>query len=232
MKIYTYDNKVMTLGGKWMEQPAQPGPGPGPTLPYHTLRLKFTEGVTPSFYGGSASQVSISPNIWDWYYVGTNWYVMLNTQEELLEVMGAGDTSDVTSFYATFQNCSKLSSVCMMDTSGSTNFRDMFKQCSSLTSLPQFDTSNGTKFYNMCYGCSILNSVPQFDLSSATDTRFMFEGCYNVESGALDLYQSVSSQAVPPSNHWNMFKNCGSNTVTGAAELAQIPVGWGGTMAE
>ena len=52
MKIYTYDNKVMTVGGKWMEQPAQPGPGPGPTLPPYTIRLKYDEGWEPSFSKG------------------------------------------------------------------------------------------------------------------------------------------------------------------------------------
>jgi hypothetical protein len=56
--------------------------------------------------------------------------------------------------------------------------------------------------------------------------EYMFAGCSNVQSGALALYQQASSQATPPSTHIATFRGCGSNTVTGAAELAQIPSNW------
>jgi len=56
-----------------------------------------------------------------------------------------------------------------------------------------------------------------------------FIDCYNVASGALALYTQASSQINPPSNHQNTFKDCGSNTQTGAEELAGIPSSWGGT---
>jgi len=55
---------------------------------------------------------------------------------------------------------------------------------------------------------------------------YMFSGCYKVESGALALYQQASSQATPPSTHNSAFYKCGRDTVTGAAELAQIPSDW------
>jgi hypothetical protein len=54
----------------------------------------------------------------------------------------------------------------------------------------------------------------------------MFWDCYNVESGALALYQQASSQARPPAYHYYTFYKCGINTTTGAAELAQIPSDW------
>jgi len=54
----------------------------------------------------------------------------------------------------------------------------------------------------------------------------MFVRCYAVESGALALYQQASTQTNPPSSHSNTFRDCGSNTTTGAAELAQIPSDW------
>jgi len=53
-----------------------------------------------------------------------------------------------------------------------------------------------------------------------------FYGCVNVESGALALYQQASTQTNPPTNNYQTFTNCGSNTVTGVAELAQIPSSW------
>jgi hypothetical protein len=59
--------------------------------------------------------------------------------------------------------------------------------------------------------------------------RRMFNDCLNVQSGALALYQQASTQTTPPSEYYNTFYNCGSNTTTGAAELAQIPSSWGGT---
>jgi hypothetical protein len=54
----------------------------------------------------------------------------------------------------------------------------------------------------------------------------MFYNCYKVESGAYALYQQASTQTTPPSSHSNTFRNCGRDTTTGAAELAQIPSDW------
>ena len=81
----------------------------------------------------------------------------------------------------------------------------------------------------MFQGCTSLTAVPLFSLPSITSMSAMFKDCTAVESGALALYQSVSTQANPPSSHTGTFTNCGANTVTGSAELAQIPSDWGGT---
>lgn len=43
------------------------------------------------------------------------------------------NTSDVTSMYYAFQNCSNLSDVPLLDTSKVTNFRNMFQNCPNLT---------------------------------------------------------------------------------------------------
>jgi surface protein len=82
---------------------------------------------------------------------------------------------------------------------------------------------------NICYGCTSLTSIPLLNTSNVTTMNNAFADCINVESGALALYQQVSTQTTPPSNHTNAFNNCGSNTQTGQAELAQIPSSWGGT---
>jgi surface protein len=107
---------------------------------------------------------------------------------------------------------------------------EMFKYCSSLTRVPLFDTSKATSMYDMFNGCTSLTSVPLFDTSNATTIGGMFSGCVAVKRGALALYQQASTQATPP-NGYNTFLNCGANTTTGAAELAQIPESWGGTAA-
>ena len=136
---------------------------------------------------------------------------------------------DATVMNYMFYGCTSLASVPLFDTSNVTDMQYMFHSCSSLTSIPLFDTSNVTDMQYMCYNCSALTSVPLFDTSSVTNMTLVFCACTNVQSGALALYQQASTQTTPPSQHFHTFGNCGSNTVTGAAELAQIPSSWGGT---
>ena len=73
-------------------------------------------------------------------------------------------------------------------------------------------------------------NIPLFDTSSATNVSYMCLNTRKVESGSLALYQQMSSQVSPPSSYAYCFSNCGSQTTTGAAERAQIPTSWGGTM--
>ena len=48
----------------------------------------------------------------------------------------------------------------------------------------------------------------------------------NAGSRALALYQQASTQSNPPPSHSSTFYKCGIDTVTGAAELAQIHADW------
>lgn len=218
MKICAYNNKIMDFGGKWLE-PAEP------PLPPYTIRLRFTDGITPTFSKGTAVRVSSSPNVWDLTYGNSDWYELLSGQTNLLEVIG-GNTTGVTGMSRLFYNCTNLSSVHLFDTSTVTSMIWMFYRCISLTSVPLFDTSSVTDMEMMFFECNSLTSIPLFDTSSATNMNSMFYDCYSVESGALALYNQASSQATPPSSHSNTFHNCGRDTVTGAAELAQIPDDW------
>lgn len=165
------------------------------------------------------------------------------------------NTGNVTSMQEMFGRCTALTSVPLFNTSNVTNFSSMLYKCTALTSAPSFNTSSATNMDYMFYGtrlttapvlstgsvtsfnymfrgCASLTSVPQYNMASATSTSYMFENCRSVSSGALSLYNSVSQQASPPSNHTGMFKNCGSNTTNGLAELRQIPGDWGGLYGE
>ena len=193
----------MTVGGKWMKQPVDPYNPLG--LPPFTIRCKFTEGFTPTFNYGTKTQVSSSPNIWDLTYENTDWELLFSNQSDLIEVIGA-------------------------NTTGVTNMQVMFQDCWSLTTVSLFDTSNVTNMFGMFSSCNTLTSVPLFDTSNVRNMSYMFTNCYEVQSGALALYQQASSQYVPPSSHTRTFTNCGTYTTTGAAELAQIPSDWGGTL--
>lgn len=257
--------------------PSSPVPEP---LPDHTLRLKFRDGVTPTFNAGTGTQISTSPNIWDFSKNDGNWNYVFADQHDLLEVVGAGDTSNITSLKSTFNECTSLSSIAVFNTSNVTTIDTMFYHCYSLTGIPSFDTSNVSSMFNVfntcsalknvsllntnkvgnmsnmfisCFSlttvplfdtskvtnmgsmfsnCSSLTSVPLFDTSKVSVMPYMFSNCYNVQSGALVLYQQASTQTLPPYLHAEAFANCGINTQTGSAELAQIPTSWGGTMQE
>lgn len=198
-----YNGHILTKAGL-VGSAAFTGEQPAPSLPPYTIRLKFNEGVTPTFTYGTGVQVSSSPNVWDLTYENTAWNVLLRNQTDLLEVIAA-------------------------NTAGITNMAGMFYGCTSLTAVPLFDTASVTRMATMFYDCRSLTSIPLFDTSSVTIMSSMCYGCVNVQSGALALYQQASSQATVPS-HTTTFANCGLYTVTGAAELAQIPTSWGGTM--
>ena len=71
--------------------------------------------------------------------------------------------------------------------------------------------------------CEKLRYIPAFNFSSLGDARYTFNDCYSVESGILDMYNSLKDRVT---QHTETFYNCGINTVTGAAELAQIPDDW------
>ena len=250
--IYKISNKILKIGGKLLTVSAGgPTPPPPPVLPDYTIRLKFTEGVTPTFAKGTAVQVSSSPNVWDLTYSAINWSYIVRDQADLIEVVGANTTS-VTKMEFLFVNCTSLASVQLFDTSNVTAMNNMFQGCSSLTTIPQFntskttnmnsmfagskittvpllDTSSVTNMGNMFNGCTSLTSIPLFDTSKVATMANTFSNCTNVQSGALALYQQASTQASVPYHSSGTFYNCGANTVTGAAELAQIPSSWGGT---
>lgn len=191
--------------------------GPTPIiLPANTLRLKFTEGYTPT--GNSAityTQVSSSPNIWDVTNSSSNgmWNSIFYGNTNLLEVIATGDLSAATSMYGLFDSCTSLTSVADFTTTSSvTNFQSMFKGCSSLT------------------------NVPSVNITSATNAIYMFWHCTGVQSGALSFYQQLSSHSWPAytSSHnvgcVRTFENCGTDTVSGLAELNQIPSNYGGNL--
>lgn len=118
-----------------------------------------------------------------------------------------------------FEHCPDL------DTSRVTNMGGMF-WTTAIKEAPALDTSSVTIMSSMFYECTSLKHVPLYSTASCNDMRWMFDNCWNVEGGALALYNQASSQAVPPTYYDGAFYQCGSNTETGAAELAQIPAEW------
>lgn len=142
------------------------------------------------------------------------------------------DTSNMTTMENMFTGCTALTTVNPLRADSCTTTKSMFSSCKSLSQpVSMSNMTSVTNASGMFQQCTSLKSVPLFDTISAEDVTNMFSGCTAVESGALALYQQMSTQTTPPTNYSNCFTKCGSNTVTGAAELAQIPTSWGGTMA-
>ena len=201
-------------------------------LPPNTVRVRTSDGNVPTKSSSTtyetATLVAGTTNVYDVYKSGTNFKSLLYSSRNVVEVLGA-NTTGITNMVRMFFNCTSLRTVPLFDTSNVWDMASIFMNCTALTSVPLFNTSNVQGMVQILYGCTSITTIPLFDTSKVTSMNQAFYGCTNVQSGALALYQQASTQTTPPSNHSSTFKNCGSNTTAGAAELAQIPSSWGGT---
>ena len=136
------------------------------------------------------------------------------------------NTSSVTNMNNMFNLCDALQTIPLLDTSSVTNMLAMFFNDSALTSLPTLNTSSVTNMRNMMYGCSALQSIPNFDTSSVVYVSGMCSGCTSA-TGALAMYNKLTTQTNLPTSYLDAFLNCGSNTAE-ASNLDLIPVSWGG----
>ena len=224
--ICTINNRACTVNNVVLKlfDPYDPS-----DLPPNTIRVRTNDGQPPikgsDTYYTTATLVPGTTDIYDVYKYGNSFERVLFESTNVVEILGANITNIRDMLHA-FSNCSNLTTVHLFDTSSVTSMYLMFDQCASLTSVPLFDTSNVTNMSRMFFNCTSLTAIPLFDTSSVTNMDFMFTNCYNVESGALALYQQASTQANPPTNHTSTFYRCGRDTTTGAAELAQIPSDW------
>lgn len=139
-----------------------------------------------------------------------------------LESVPLFDTSNVLTTQGMLANCDSLITVPKFNLSNCTSMRSMFLYCDRLETIPLFDTSKVTTFLWMCEYCASLKEIPLFDVSSCTELEGAFKDCTKVERGILDFY----NRAKHITSHQSCFENCGIDTVTGAAELAQIPSDW------
>lgn len=221
--MITYNGSALRVNGVTVDYNYDPYNPLG--LPPCTMRYEFTgvdSGFDPTeFVWFAGSWTHAGGSQWDWTCNDRRvWFkpIYKETPEasawshlvylKHCKVLGA-NTTGITTMDAAFDQHRYLESVALFDTSSVTDFRFFMRSGSG---------------YN-----PVLREIPLFDTSSATDMSEAFLHCINVESGALALYTQASSQANPPASHSRTFENCGSNTVTGAAELAQIPASWGGT---
>lgn len=142
-------------------------------LPPYTIRLKFTDGITPTFAKGTGTQVSPSPNVWDLTYVNTDWESLLTSQVNLLEVVAA-NTTGVTNMGGMFSGCTSLSRMVSLDTSSVISMNSFLLGAGSLAELPPLDLSSCLQTRGMCHECYSLVTIPSLDLSHVSDMVDMF----------------------------------------------------------
>ena len=219
-------------------------------LPANTLRFRFsnsnydpttarTDQDEPVGGKGTWTKVEgVEDNEWDWTCNNNNWgsafyrafMSMFGDDANFVSIIDAGDTSSVTATYYMFYMCPALEHVCLFDTSNVTDMESMFdlpdENGPGFNEIPLFDTSKVTCFKNFLNGHFELKEIPLFNTSSAEEMDYAFCDCWGVEHGALALYQQMVNQPNPPTSYVGTFAGCGSDTQTGAAELAQIPDDW------
>lgn len=111
----------------------------------------------------------------------------------------------------------------------SVDFEDYKMQ---IESVPNFDYSGVTKINYFMHNNFGITEIPEMNIEANVTTCLgMFSDCPNVKSGQKALYDKLSAISTI-TNHADCFKDCGSDTEEGRAELAQIPESWGGTMEE
>lgn len=203
-------------------------------LPSNTVRVRTNDGNAPVIDMGKATHATYdtavlvpgTTDVYDVYKSGSSFENLFYWSINIVEVLGA-NSKGITNMQYMFKNCEAFTTIStVFDTSSVTNMLGMFHNCELLLSVPLFDTSNVTSMRAMFEFNYELTSIPLFNTSKVTDMDSMFAFCNKVQSGALALYQQASSQSNPPTSHNNTFYNCGKDTETGAAELAQIPYEW------
>lgn len=183
-------------------------------LPRYTFRVRFQQGYTPTNSLPkiwSYNQVSAADNIWDLKYIYSKYAYKLNSggnymindtdRPYVVELLGA-------------------------NTQGVMEMGGIFNECTNMVSITnRFDCSSLQSCTNTFSGCESLTEVPLLNFfTGRSSVSFLFDRCYNVEHGTVDLYNQLLKQNWI--NHAGTFQRCGNNTVTGAAELAQIPGDW------
>ena len=179
-------------------------------LPDRTIRFKSSKTLSIDDYRDTAyyhnmTLVDSVQHIYDiqigsWIELFVPYHVFKDTDFWLVSIVGA-NASSVSNMARMFQSCTALQDVALFDTSSLKHMEQMFEDCTNLS------------------------YITPFNVSKVEYADWAFRRCKNVEQGILSMYNALSTNGRIYS-HYEVFNQCGINTTTGAAELAQIPSDW------
>lgn len=165
-------------------------------LPPYTIRVKFSNGYSPTANKGTVTRVtSYNENVWDITYQNNNWDDLFKNAtvgyytepiDKIQAILGA-NTTNVTSL-GWFLNPSKytndtvcpVTSVALFDTSNVEMFHYGFYNCKSLTSLPAFDYGKCKNVFMLFGHCENIKSLPPLDFSNAEGMANTFYYMYQL----------------------------------------------------
>lgn len=137
------------------------------------------------------------------------------------------DFHNVTNAGNAFQSCTGLTSIPNFDFSSLAQANFMFNGCSNITDFPDWQLDNLAAANYMFSDCLSLQRIPNFgQLTNITGVAAMFNHCWRVASGILAIYNILSVRVTTAANYRYCFRDCGRDSGTGSAELAQIPSAW------
>ena len=158
-------------------------------------------------------------------------------------INGSADTTNPYNAISVFEGCTNLteanvtlnnvkSASMMFDMWTNGNSYDDADNPTALTKVTIKQTGYTLKDSGWMFAmCHELEYAPYVQCDTVMDySWYMYWHCHKVEGGALDMYNQLKNYTYQSSyDYVDCFRECGRDTVTGAAELAQIPSSWGGT---
>jgi hypothetical protein len=227
--IYTFNNKVLknSANDKWLiKKEGDPYNPLG--LPPYTIRIQVKPGtqLVQANRKGTITAVSGETDVYD---VCT---ASLNNPGDWGNLLFGGETYNEWGDPEAID--SNVIAILGANSTGVTSMTNMCCYCMSLTDVALFDTSTvefAQGMFAMAFDDyntfdSELTHIPNFNFASLRVSSQMFFWCTKVESGALTLYNQLNALGGQIYDHNDTFHNCGKDTQSGAAELAQIPSDW------
>ena len=201
-----------------------------PVIQPNTLRLKYSQGYTPSFSEGTSVCIDQQNNIWDW--TNGSFHDRNIDPSNLIEVVD-GNVVGTNALSRTFQDITSLLRVSRLYAPNTKSILGLFLGCTALQSVAGFQPSTEvTSLISLFAGCSSLQSVNLFETHAVTSVTSMFSRCSSIEyippfdfSNCTDMdtaFRSCESLlALPSSNFSNAVTM--RNTFEGCSSLTTIP---------
>jgi surface protein len=140
-------------------------------------------------------------------------------------------TDPITEASYMFSGCTSLVSVGLIAAGYNLSSASyMFDGCTALeyvnlSSLVTYSVSNMKYMFRNCYNLRAMPDISGYRTGTLSKIDGLFQNCYKIESGILSIYESLS-RLTNLASHFSVFENCGRDSQTGAAELAQVPDDW------